>query len=380
MEEFMSKLSDLRRLVNKINEEDGAIDLKQGDFPSPVTASDLSAEVIGYLGDKLGTDFTSLKSTFDNTYYKLSVQFSPDLPANLSFDTLKSDLADMFGATVADVTINPGGVEIANAFKNVNEDGEDVVATDDDKDKEKKDGEVTEDDDEEMPKLTPLVADPDKKEDDEETTPAAALLDTINKVDAEDKKEDDGEVVPDTILDKDGMPIVKNEDDVDPALIVYKDKEVTQEEDDDISIKKDDTPAAALLDTINKVKDEDDEVAVPVVDDKDKKDDEVVKEDGEDVTAVDLDGKDKDKDKIVKTEDETPAASLLDTVNKVNAEDTEKEEDGEDTSEIPATVPNPDDEKKVAAECDDEVITSEGKSRIHKGLSRVRSMRKKLGK
>jgi len=128
----MSKVAELLNKVALINEQDdmalaaggdagAATNVEQGDYPIPVAGptaeeSDMGKEITDYLGDKFGGPFTVNKAAFDNTYYTFSVEFDPEIPIGNVGD-VAAELADIFGAEVANIIVAPNSITITNVVE-----------------------------------------------------------------------------------------------------------------------------------------------------------------------------------------------------------------------------------------------------------------------
>lgn len=120
----MSKASDLLGVVHKISEQDDAaadmgatLDGAAAGSTGVNDSDELTQELIGYLNDQFDGDFAAVSSTFDSKQYKLTVEFSPEIPADADVEGIKADLADIFGADEADVVINTDSAVISNMFQ-----------------------------------------------------------------------------------------------------------------------------------------------------------------------------------------------------------------------------------------------------------------------
>lgn len=114
----MSKIEKLLSAVGRICESDGEIaaDIDTAAAEIPVNMEgELTDMLIGYLNDKFGGDFSVVNSAFDDGDYRLFVKFSPEIDAADSV-SLTAELADIFSADPADVTVGTDSVEVQNVF------------------------------------------------------------------------------------------------------------------------------------------------------------------------------------------------------------------------------------------------------------------------
>lgn len=115
----MSIAREVLDIVGAISEQDDAAANMDATLSGAAEGDDgkLANELIGYLNDLFDGDFAVVTSTFDDTAYRLSVEFSPELPADADVSGIAADLADIFGATEADVIVDPSTITVENMFQ-----------------------------------------------------------------------------------------------------------------------------------------------------------------------------------------------------------------------------------------------------------------------